>query len=107
LGGYIDPPLPWFVSANLETEEEFMANATFPETRAVLDDVKQLSSSQDMRYAYFIDHIAHLDHNTDIHYAKEEGSQQSKREIAQAMLKAGEQPEKILSYTGLTPDQLS
>jgi predicted transposase/invertase (TIGR01784 family) len=101
----------WLGIMVAKTEEEFMANATFPETRAVLDDVKELSSSQDMRYAYLIEHMARLDHNTDIHYAKQEGLQQGEqnkqREIAQAMLKSGYDRSEVVRLTGLTPDQLT
>ncbi|MDR2538666.1 MAG: Rpn family recombination-promoting nuclease/putative transposase, partial [Bifidobacteriaceae bacterium] len=97
----------WLGIIGAKDKEEFMANATFADTRKVWDDVEELSSSEDMIFAYAREHYANLNYNDDLRWAREEGLQQKQLDIARAMNAEGMDPATIQRFTGLTPDQLT
>jgi predicted transposase/invertase (TIGR01784 family) len=96
-----------------------MANATFADTRKVWDDVEELSSSEDMLFAYAREHYANLNYNDDLRWAREEGIergvkqglqkglQQKQLDIARSLSQLGVDPTIISQSTGLSLDEIS
>jgi len=97
----------WLRFIRAEREEEFeMVASTDSEIKEAYEELRAISADPAVRYAYFSEVKEKMRIQALEHYAREEGIEQGKVDVAREMIADGMPLEAVQKYTGLSSEEI-